>query len=908
MVNTNPNGRGGQRRKENVKIADKFKDACPPHRLKDLDALVKTFNGDEQKIQAQIDEWWEQPHTAEEEWENVGKKSTKRPSAKPMNGGGYRGDRGGSGGGRGGYGRSGGGGRGYGRGMSGGRGGGGERRNRDQSEKGGRHNSQSGGHRGEQKKFPVVIETSDSQEKEINIPGPAPVKSEPPLLGAWKPNTNTPTPPVTEISMALEKKLDVGEVSAKDPTPAGLVETPTPNVIIQAIGHPSSKSTGNVWATKGSAHLIQAEKPKPPVLFPSAPAQDSKPKQPPKQESFSKEEFTSEPLVTDMENEPVPIEDPISPPISSEVLENGLSASVNGANVNAAGWEPLAETTSPPAPPPTVDVVQPSPVGPLSISSAASVTDIPPGLADMKAPVEDAMAPLPAEETVPTPIAPKAVEPVMPKMVLNMGHWETGEGEEAQSLDFGFGSFGHENDVASVDETTISSTNNNVTAPSTQTIPTATDNVAQSNTTGVSPARPPPGLGIEMPLPANVVHVHELENKFESASLAAKTEETVEKAVEANLTEKKTVSSNLTPSTQTAAASQPNEAVMSNLSQGISQNYHTTYGMAGMYSYNPQNAAVANGFIGVPTPPPGGPVLSSGVLPQQQKQQSVSAQHNMQSVGPQGLPQQGSLYGASAPVNSGSENNANNENNASSGAQGAGAGAAIPPGMHSAMPYNPALYYQQQYQMGQAGVGYSYGYGQFGGVQGGFGYQQQLMGQGAGYGQPYEDQSQHHTNQNSHGGNNHQGYNNTKNTGGYRGRNNHHNSHNSHNHHNGQYQSGYNPQGYGGQPYNMGYTEHFNQRGVYGPGSMDPYMQNSGYQSGFNQDDDQQIGKGKNKGNNRNNFGSNQNMHQYQQGPQQGGGQSQQQPFGLQGGTDTSHGVGSSNSGLSYQNWGNGGL
>ena len=36
-----------------------FKDACPPHKIKDLDMLVKRLNGDENKIRTQIAEWWE---------------------------------------------------------------------------------------------------------------------------------------------------------------------------------------------------------------------------------------------------------------------------------------------------------------------------------------------------------------------------------------------------------------------------------------------------------------------------------------------------------------------------------------------------------------------------------------------------------------------------------------------------------------------------------------------------------------------------------------------------------------------------------------------------------------------------------------------------------------------------------
>jgi len=299
------------------------------------------------------------------------------------------------------------------------------------------------------------------------------------------------------------------------------------------------------------------------------------------------------------------------------------------------------------------------------------------------------------------------------------------------------------------------------------------------------------------------------------------------------------------------------------------------------------------------------------VLPQQPKQQQQQPQNintqqqpaPVQNAGPQTLPQQqGGIYGA--PSTSTPTENVN-----ATGTDASTPG--IPPGMPGGMPYNPQLFYSQQhYQMGQhpGSVGYGYGYGaQFNGVQGGFGYQQ-VMGQG-GYGQHYDDQSQHHGNISSHhSGNNHQGGYNKNNGGGYRGRGSHHNNHH------GQYQNQYNPQahaGYAAQPYSMGYDiNHFNQqRGGYGPGNMDPYgMQSSGYQSGAggfaNQDEDQQHVKGKGKsGNNRNFSGSNPNVQQYSQAPQQQGGQTQdqQQPFGL---SDVGHAPGATSGGWSNPNWG----
>ena len=128
-----------------------FKEVCPPHKQKDLDALVRKYRGDENKIQSQIQEWWEQPQTREEEWEDVSKKTTSRAHIRSSGGGGsgssgvgggFRSERGNSGRGGGGHGRSGGGGRGgFNRAMSGGRGGGSDRRsNRDYGKKGGSRN------------------------------------------------------------------------------------------------------------------------------------------------------------------------------------------------------------------------------------------------------------------------------------------------------------------------------------------------------------------------------------------------------------------------------------------------------------------------------------------------------------------------------------------------------------------------------------------------------------------------------------------------------------------------------------------------------------------------------------------------------------------------------------------------
>jgi hypothetical protein len=352
----------------------------------------------------------------------------------------------------------------------------------------------------------------------------------------------------------------------------------------------------------------------------------------------------------------------------------------------------------------------------VSISSANSVTDNPPpGLGDVNMKEESA------------PVSLPNTEPPNSTTVLNMGHWETGEGEEVQSLDFRFGSFGPENDVVSVDETTISSTTNNITcSQSTPVVPvqnvTSSETIPSSNTKiTLSPSRPPPGLGIGMPqLPANVVHVHELENKLENASLeAAKSKESSEKASESSLPTKKSTKTSLVTNSQITphVSSQPIDSVtMTNIHQGaISQNYPAAYGITtgGIYSYNTQSAhsPVTNAFIGVPTPQP------------QQKQQQQHAAVSGQQHGIQNNPnpqavvhqQHGNHYGVSLTATSVSDNSVGPESNGNTSAANAVPG--IPPGIPNASMAYPQLYFQHQYQMGQPGVGYGYGYGQYGAVQ-----------------------------------------------------------------------------------------------------------------------------------------------------------------------------------------------
>jgi hypothetical protein len=769
------------------------------------------MNGDEDKIREKIMEWWEEPAEVPEVWEDVNKKAPKKKT-------GFGGDRGG--GSRGG-GRTQGAGRGgrgnQGRGGGGGRGEGG----RDRSGRGGR-----GGRGGAPvEPPPAQEEQADEQQKPeevVRMEGepaqqpqggvPVPLSNAPFLKGAWgaravaaAPPAAAPAAPAAPVEssrkapqpkpadmapLPTENLLEVGIV-AHDPTPAG-IDPPVEKPIKATVPR-----SGNVWATKGSAHLIQAEKP----VLPPPPAARIVPK-------------AAEP------EPPAPV---AAPQPEEPTLETGLTSGLpptNSAWGKQSAPEPAQISIEMPPSPQVISMEEiPTPVSPIPVA------------------------------------APQPPSPAKPVNVLNMGHWETGDGDDSQNLDFGFGSFGVDNDGGDNAAT-----------------PAQMESVSAS---AVSPARPPPGLSIGgmPPMPANAVLVHELENNLESANLGGPA-----KKDQAAPIQDKGIANNL--------PSQPDQ--MPTGAQAAApvlpgQNYNQ-YGMPGMYNYGA--GAAGNGFGGIHAP--GGHMLAGGMVPNQPgkpQQPGGLGQHNP--GGPPGVspgaPQ--GLYGSqppSAPLSA---------NAGSDSADNTSAQPGMPPGMPGAIPYaNPALYYgQHQFHMGQhpqGGIGYNYGYGaQFGGVaQGGFGYQQQgMMGQHGGYGGPnYDDQGQHHQGNTHHSGGS-GGY--QKNSGGgYRGRNAHHN--------NNQYQNQnqYNPQqhgGYGGQPYGMGYHgDQYNQRGGYGPGGMsDPYAMQQGsgnYQSGGMgggfQDDDQHKGKkgGGHRGTNNSSLQQN-----FQQGPpQQLGGQ---QPFGLQG-------------------------
>lgn len=838
------------KRSENKKLIEEFKVMCPQHRHKNLESLIKKEKGNKDKIGEQITFWWDEPVPAvEEKWEDVSKKTLKKPQPREKrdfhnrDGGNYRErrDRDGHVGGRG-YGRTGdrGGGRGAGRGPAGGRGGGphGRRtRGRGEADAAPRNVNKS-----EALPAPVPAEPLDKQEHVAEAPvpaaalAPAPIVSQPSqptwasLAAGVAKAPAAPQPVVVALELVAESfpvpvvvleeplaasarivlededDFDVGVVSAQDPTPAGLVDPTPAGGLVDSVSAPVPKTVsapagGNVWATKGSAHLIQAEK------FPVA-----------------IEEIVEQTPVADID-----IDVPLLP-----VTEDDLMVPVEVVDLlQSTGW---AESSA---------------VGPVSVDDP--ILDPTPVVI-----VEEPVAPVVSEPVIVPIVVPVEMKPTIS---LNMAHWDTGEGEDSVNHDFQFGGF---DDHASVDDS----------APVQESVSVAT----------VSPARPPPGLSMVgmPPMPEKIVSVSELENKLDGSSLNAKEEEPkkAESALPDNL--------NSAPQNSAPVVTGPPEgfAQQPGLPQ---QNYAAgQYGMGmGMYNYNAQTPGVGapNGFMGVNAP--GAAPLG---VPPQQKQQHFGQQQTG------GLPQQqGSIYGAPAAA-------AVNDNTvpANNDANNNPANGAMPPGMAGMAHYNPAFMYgQQPYQMPAQAYGVAPGYGfagQYGGVQG-FGYQQ-VMGQGAGYGQPqpYDDQGQHHGGNNQQGG----GYNNNKNSGGggggYRGRNpnpNHQNQQQQQQQQ--QYPNQYNPQGhaaYGGQPYNMGYNDHFNQRGGYGQQQMDPYMQNSGYHQ------ENEHGKGnKSKGNNRNNYGNNnQNTQQHQQGGQFGG---------LQGGAGASD---NSNPNPTFQGWSGGGL
>lgn len=1008
-------------RPSNNDIKQKLRNVCPPHRINDIEALVKQYKGDENKISLAIQEWWyDEPETKEAEWQDVNKKTAKKNNnnnhSRYHNSGGQRGDRDRERGGRDRDSYRSSGGRGFhGRGMGGGRGAGAGMRSRNEygrdRERGDRGSRNSTSNKSVQNNNDAMIgsyvETKTENhliDNAVGVPTPVTNVSQP--KGAWGQQNdnsyiNSSSSNQEKSVLTTETNADVGAVAV----PSRLIKSPLDPILpsnddgfgpIASIRSPvpaTSLPTGNVWETKGSAHLIQQEadkqkKPNPRNIGDGKtrrdPANNSHNNHSTKlhhTQSHNKQEIPndssnlppalpSEPVVlhetseaTSNNDSHAPISSSISNPtdVLDAALESLLPASVNSTNMNSNAWSSRTESEGPTSAQ-IPDIAHSTSVGrPIGLDTSAPEPTIEPDedvlLEEIVNPSVDLSMPICEVEA---PVVPP-VASQLPTSTVLLGAWDV-SGVDEVGLDFGFGSFGNENEASSVEETQVEQPKH---------VPSHTADIPAAAATAMSPARPPPGLSIGgmPPMPANAVPVHELEGKLESVALgvspAQQHAEEPAKSVDVSggpaaltsatgnsLSDKNNVSNSINDTAQTSQPQPPHlvsTAPPDSSNPMLANQSYGAYGM-GIYNYN-GGANVGNAFMGIHTP--NAPVLG-GVLPQQPQQQKLPQQANntnqQQGSSQTGIPQhlhqgqqpQAGIYGA--PASNGNVGVGGSEGPASGAAENPSS-AGMPPGMPGTIPYNPALFYgQHYYQMGQpnGGVGYGHaGYGQFGaGVQSGFGYQQ-VMGQSGGYGQPYDDTpQQHHGSHNAHHTNNsHQSYQKSSHGGngsggGYRGRNNHHSSnhHGSHNNGGHQYQNQYNPQhgGYGGQPYNMGYTvDQFGNRGGYVPGNMDHYamqQNNAGYQSGaghstggFSQDDSEHQlhhSKGKSKGGNgrgnNNSFaGGNPNIQQFQQMPpqHQAGQAQQQQGFGFQGGVaETSSaggGGGSSNGGWSNQGWTN---
>jgi len=847
-------GRGGYKNKKdnnNSKDAAMFENlrgACPPHKKKDLDKLFKQMHGDETKIMEKIQEWWEEPApNVEESWAAVNKKVVKK---KPM---GDRRDRG-RGGGRDSGGR--GGARGGGR---GGRGGGRERNGKREERP-----------RNADKKIPKTTdavgdpsttapEKDEQQEEAVPVAPastpvgvPTPVNA-PVLKGAWGARVAALTPnesaassakaseeSATAASDAVEQAVPVAAPAApKSSSPevnplaadaSSSVQT-TPEIpavtteSTAAVPLPAPRTSGNVWATKGSAHLIQAEKE--PVPAPPAPV-------------VEEPEIIAPPS-------PSPVEQPSTESSSGPTLKTGLAL-----------WGSQPAASPEPAPEPAPAVLELPITAPLlELPIPAPPTPVPEPIVEQVVP-EAVVAPVSVQQPPASPAAQK---------VLNMGRWDTGGGDDTDNIGFGFGSFG-----------AVTSSDSNTNDIVQQVVNKEPILSATNPGTSVSPARPPPGLsmGGMPPMPASAVMVHELENKLESASLNTK---------KTTAAEQGPAPGTQVPQQMMAMGQHALPSGLTQQNYNQQQLHQHQQVMPSMYNYNAAGGGFVGGMqpvlAGMPQQQPGKPHGAGIGGHSQNPHGSLPQQGLYGNQAQQSMPGAGNSSRADA--------SATDNTSVPGAAPTAGVPPGMPSNIPYANPalhygaQQAAAAQHQFYAMGghqQQGIGYNYGYAgqvqQFGGaVQGGFGYPQ-VMGQSQGYGAShYDDQG--------HQGNSHHtaagGYQNKSGGGGnnYRGRNNHSNN---------QYQNQYNPQqhgGYGGQPYGMSHYGHA-QGGMTDPyAAMQQQQQHqqhggihSGGVGGF-QDDDHQKGRKGRGGNNNSSL-----QQQFQQGgpPQLGG---QGQSFGLQG-------------------------
>lgn len=788
---------------QSEKLIASLREACPKHKLRDLEGLVKSLRGDEEKIRQRIQEWWEEPaQPVEEEWADVNKQNNKKKQSQAKGGGGgRRGDRS-EGRGRGGRGREGRGGRGT--------------RDRRRG-RGDRGDNKEGGEQQQQQ----TVEKTEGLKVESTPVGVPPVREVRAPQGAWAKKSSA-----DPVDGAVEGSADAAAVRDDPPPVSSVIVSPVPvpspvapavtpqpsQQQSQPIGTAAAIPSRNVWATKGSAHLIQAEKQPPPAPpAPIARKAEEKLNDTEQQQHPSPEKSSAPPKPKNGSSGMAP-EQSITPttttPTTTSTAAGVENTGKDAASNNAWGSKSVSSIVAPDEP---IDI--PASPGVLGGGVMPSVSAV-------------------VKESPPKRVPPPASSDVL------MGHWETGDQDDSANLDFGFGSFGAQDmpDASAKDKGA---------APAVAPAPSQPQ--ASAATASASPARPPPGLGIGgmPPMPANAVLVHELENKLEEASLSKQ----APTAQHPPMAPEKQANGDVTSAT-TMPSGQP--TAYNQAQYGINS--------AGMTPYNYATAPGGNAFVAAP-------VL--GAVPSHPQQKELHAGLYGADAA-QSAPSSGDAAGAtSAPAATDAQGASGPAPNAAAGMQ--------PPGMAN-MPYgvNPALYYGQQFHMGQhqgGAIGYNYGgyNAQFGGVQGNFAYPQPGMGaQGGaatGYGHaaapgaPYDD---HHS-AGQHGGSK---------SGGYRGgggRNAHHsNSYGAPT--TSQYHAAGPLNNYGGQPYGIGYhggADHFNQAAQHSP-------------YGIPQQQQQQSNYGDYKGNRKSNRGAGgpSSFHHPQNGPQP---PLSQQSFGLQG-------------------------
>mmetsp|Transcript_12687 Transcript_12687/g.19107 ORF Transcript_12687/g.19107 Transcript_12687/m.19107 type:complete len:812 (-) Transcript_12687:187-2622(-) len=494
-------------RRKDMKIADKYKESCPPNRYKDLEPLVKQLKGNEKEIQRVIQEWWEDPGSTalEPEWENVSKKTPKQKGSDSFQRGVDR-DRdrdrprynGGRGGGRGG--------RGY--------------RDRDNHNGHGR-GYRGGGYKGKPRHTHTANNnTTDTNNNNNNSTGDQ--AAAPPVANVIiDPKTKPAESNSSSSSAAVESNNATNELPMSQKEDMIIPNTPTPVPLAVppangVAGH--AGGSGNVWATKGSAHIIQqqqqekikqqqtAKKVTAPVgskkgntvTTASAPSNAS--------DAFDAQTSTTEDFTIPAHTAATVEEPSTAAPQQAEAVALDMVD-----NLTSGVGEPLEEASP----------------SPWANAHSVSVEELVQEAA--KTTLEDTTSPV--VPSVDVAVEQPAVA-VAEKPVLNLGRWGEAAADTAannDNFDFVFGTDGAETEA---DPATTVTTDTAA--------PTAVTNNTTSPQAQASPARPPPGLSLGMPpMPPGVVHVHELENKLESTAVVEEPS-TAEPAKESKSTETST--------------------------------------------------------------------------------------------------------------------------------------------------------------------------------------------------------------------------------------------------------------------------------------------------------------------------------------------------------------------------------